>query len=208
MKVTTSCAAFAIGALSLGMALPAFSQAAPAATPMTAPAPAAVASAIVVIPFGEPGAKDGHLADATNALTKDLQTRGIAFTLAPVQPHADVATSAATLCTTYKGSSIIAGSYKADQTNKVNGLALFMPIVLVAAGTMNYAPTHTVVKLDQLDCTGAATKHAQGESNLTHHGQNADSTVVDTIVMAMQDAVTHLTGVAAPDASPSPTPAP
>ncbi|GAC1390276.1 MAG: hypothetical protein NVSMB31_07130 [Vulcanimicrobiaceae bacterium] len=198
---------------SIAIAVPVGSQTLPAAvSPTSAAAPAAAPTAAtwVVIPFGEPGSNDGHLESATTALTKELQAHGITFALATIQPHASVASSAATLCSTYKGSQIVMGTYHADQTNKINKLAWFMPLVVVASGAMNEAPTHAIVKLDELDCTGAVTKHVQGDGNKTHHGTNADATVVDTIALAMHQATDLITGVTVPDtvSTPAASPAP
>jgi hypothetical protein len=171
--------------------------------------PAAVApgAQFVLVPFGESDAKDRHLADATSSLVKEMQAHGVTAVLAPAPMQGDVATSAGSLCATYKATAIIMGTYHADQTNKVNKLAFFVPSPVVWAGGMNYAPTHAIVKLDQLDCAGKITKHVQGDGNLTHHGQNADSTVTDTIGSAMHQAADRLTGVTTPDPYAAPAPA-
>jgi hypothetical protein len=187
-------------------AAPAVTLAHDAAQPMVV----APGAPFVLIPFGESDAKDRHLADATNSLVKEMQAHGVTAVLAPAPMQGDVATSAASLCATYKASAIIMGTYHADQTNKVNKLAFFVPAAAVLAGGMSYAPTHAIVKLDQLDCAGKITKHVQGDGNLTHHGQNADSTVTDTIGSAMHQAADRLTGVTTPDpyAAPAPSPSP
>jgi hypothetical protein len=199
LRVLSCAAAFVLAAV------PAITLADDAAQPTTVVA----GVAFVLVPFGESDAKDRHLADATNSLVKEMQAHGVTAVLAPAPMQGDVALSAGSLCATYKAAAIITGTYHADQTNKVNKLAFFVPSPVVWAGGMSYAPTHAIVKLDQLDCAGKITKHVQGDGNLTHHGQNADSTVTDTIGSAMHQAADRLTGVTTPDPYAAPaTPAP
>lgn len=178
----------------------------------------------VVVPFEETGSKDAHLPQATHDLMAALADRKVDAVLTDVQPHSSIAEHAQSICASQSADRILIGKYHADQTGKHHkgfllGQLMAPPEIAAVMGVVNrisgldkYAPTHSLVRLTVLDCSGAITRKIDADASGTARMNNADATVTSTIASALLSAVDKLrltdnaTGLnAVADPSPQPT---
>ena len=145
----------------------------------------------VIVPFGEPGATDPVLNNATQQFAVDLSEHHVRSAISTPIDAIEAVGTARKMCADYGADGLLIPQLRFEQSKERN-LTGFLPVVggvVSSSGVFDRSPIRAQLKLFMIDCAGSVRWKTYTTANKVHKGQNVSAGMTEIANEAMQIAV-------------------